>query len=146
MSTGAIVALVGGIALLILPAWLAWYLVRRQRRVAAWPRAQATIRSAQDKAYRSSFVESSTTETYVHAHYEYQDAAGTQHVREVEHLHNGKVGDIIEIMYNPADPDSSDIVSGGSVGGRIINYGAIFIIFGGGGIFLILAALGLISM
>ncbi|MEU4452143.1 DUF3592 domain-containing protein [Nocardioides sp. NPDC023903] len=146
MSTGATVALLVGIALLILPAWLAWYLVSRQRRVGAWPRAQATIRDAQEKAYRSSFIESSTTETYVHAHYEYRDAAGIQHVGEVEHLHNGKVGDIIEIMYDPADPDSSDIVSGGSTGGRIINYGAIFIIFGGGGIFLILASLGIISM
>ena len=146
MSTGAIVALVVGVALLILPAWLAWYLVRRQRRVVAWPRAQATIRNAQKVAYRSSFVESSTTETYIHAHYEYRDAAGIQHVGEVDNLHDGKVGDIIEIMYDPADPDSSDIVRGGSVGGRIINYGAIFIIFGGGGIFLILASLGLISM
>lgn len=146
MSTGAIAALLVGIALLILPAWLAWYLVRRQRRVLAWPHAQATIRSTQKKAYRSSFIESSTTETYVHAHYEYRDAAGVQHVGEVDHLHNGKVGDIIEIMYDPADPDSSAIVHGDSVGGRIINYGAIFIIFGGGGIFLILASLGLISM
>lgn len=143
MSAGAIAALLVGVALLILPACLAWYLVRRQRRVATWPRAQATIRKAQKKAYRSSFIESSTTETYVHAHYEYRDADGVQHVSEVEHLHDGKVGDIIEIMYDPADPGSSEIVGGGSIGGRIINYGAIFIIFGGGGIFLILASLGL---
>jgi hypothetical protein len=119
MSTGAIVALLVGIALLILPAWLAWYLVHRKRRVASWPRAQATIRNAETKAYRSSFIESSTTETYVHAHYEYRDAAGIQHVGEVEHLHDGKVGDIIEIMYDPADPDSSYNVHGGSVGGPI---------------------------
>lgn len=146
MSTGAIAALLVGIALLILPAWLAWYLVRRQRRVLTWPHAQATIHSTQRKTYRSSFIESSTTETYIHAHYEYRDATGVQHVGEVEHLHTGKVGDIIEIIYDPADPGSSHIVNGGSVGGRIINYGAIFIIFGGGGIFLILASLGLISM
>ncbi|MFE6645504.1 hypothetical protein ACFVJS_02995 [Nocardioides sp. NPDC057772] len=36
-------------------------------------------------------------------------------------------------MYDPANPDSSDIINGGPTGGRIINYGAIFIIFGGGG-------------
>lgn len=94
MSLGAVAALLIGIAMLVLPAWL---------------------------------------------------AAGIQHVGEVDHLHGPTVGEVIEIMYAPDDPSSSDTVAGGSVVGRIINYGAVFILLGGGGIFVILASLGLIS-
>ncbi|MBC7277337.1 hypothetical protein [Nocardioides sp.] len=55
------------------------------------------------------------------------------------------LGDVLEVMYAPDDPSSSDTVYGGSVAGRIVNYSAV-ILLGGGGIFLILASLDLISL
>lgn len=146
MSLGDVAALLIGIAMLVLPAWLAWYLVRRWRRLATWSRAQATIRHVRKTKHNSSATGTTTTETSYEARYEYRDAAGVQHIGEVDHLHSPKVGDVIEIMYDPDQPSSSDTVSGGSVAGRIINYGAVFIVLGGGGIFIILASLDLISL
>ncbi|MEU0269919.1 DUF3592 domain-containing protein [Nocardioides sp. NPDC006303] len=144
MSLGAVAALLIGIAMLVLPAWLAWYLIRRRRRLASWPRAQATIRHVRKTKHNSSATATTTTETSYEARYEYRDAAGVQHIGEVDHLHAPKVGDVIEVMYDPDQPSSSDTVAGGSVLGRIINYGAVFIVLGGGGIFVILASLDLI--
>lgn len=146
MSSCAVAALLIGIAMLILPAWLTIRLVCRQRRLTTWTRAEATIRHVWKKKYDSSATGTSSTETSINARYEYRDAAGIQHIGEVEHLAKPKVGDVVEVMYDPDDPSSSETVSGGSVVGRIINYGFIFIFFGGFGAFLILAALDLISM
>lgn len=146
MSFGAVTALLIGIAMLILPAWLTIHLVRRQRRLATWTRAEATIRHVWKKKHQSSATGTSSTETSIHARYEYRDTAGIQHIGEVEHLTKPQVGDTVEIMYDPDDPKSSNTVYGGSVVGRIINYGFIFSFFGGFGTFLILAALELISM
>jgi hypothetical protein len=146
MELGDVAALLIGIAMLILPAWLATHLVRRQRRLATWTRTQATIRHTRKTKYDSSATTTSAaTETAVRTRYGYRDTTGVPHVGEVEHLHDPKVGDVVEIMYDPDDPSSSDTVYGGSVVGRIINYGAAFILLGGGGVFLILASLGLIS-
>ncbi|WP_406029845.1 DUF3592 domain-containing protein [Nocardioides sp. NBC_00163] len=145
MSFGAVAALLIGIAMLILPAWLTIHLARRQRRLATWTRTEATIRHVWKKKYESSATGTSTTETSINARYEYRDAAGIQHIGEVEHLADPKVGDVIEIIYDPNDPKTNETVSGGSVVGRVVNYSVAFIVFGGIGIFLILASLGLIS-
>ena len=145
MSFGAVAALLIGIAMLILPAWLTTHLVRRQRRLATWTRAEATIRHVWKKKYESSATGTSTTETSINARYEYRDTAGIQHVGEVEHLADPKVGDVIEIIYDPNDPKTNETVSGGSVVGRVVNYSVAFIVFGGIGTFLILASLGLIT-
>lgn len=145
MSFGAVAALLIGIAMLILPAWLTIHLVRRQRRLATWTRTEATIRHVWKKKYESSATGTSSTETSINARYEYRDTAGIQHVGEVEHLAKPKVGDVVEIMYDPNDPKTNETVSGGSVVGRIVNYSALFIVFGGIGTFLILASLDLIS-
>ncbi|MFE6645512.1 DUF3592 domain-containing protein [Nocardioides sp. NPDC057772] len=145
MSFGAVAALLIGIAMLILPAWLTIHLVRRRRRLTTWSRTQATIRHVWKQKHQSSATGSTSTETTIHARYEYRDAAGIQHIGEVEHLANPKVGDVVEIIYDPDDPKTNETVSGGSVVGRIVNYSAVFIVFGGIGIFLILASLGLIS-
>lgn len=146
MSSGAVAALLIGIAMLILPAWLTIHLLRRQRRLATWTRAEGSIRHVWKKKHQSSATGTSTTETSIHAGYEYRDAAGIRHIDEVEHLTKPKVGDIVEIIYDRDDPKSSETVNGDSVVGRIINYGFIFSFFGGFGIFLILAALDLISL
>ena len=138
MSFGAVAALLIGIAMLILPAWLTIHLVRRQRRLATWTRTEATIRHVWKKKYESSATGTSTTETSINARYEYRDAA----VGDGRHP---KVGDVIEIIYDPNDPKTNETVSGGSVVGRVVNYSVAFIVFGGIGIFLILASLGLIS-
>nr|WP_281365663.1 DUF3592 domain-containing protein [Nocardioides panzhihuensis] len=136
-----------GIAMLILPAWLTIHLVRRQRRLATWTRTQATIRHTRKTKYDSSATTgSAATEAAFRARYEYRDATGVPHRGEVEHLPDPKVGDIVEVMYAPDDPSSSDTVYGGSVAGRIVNYSAVFILLGGGGVFLILASLDLISL
>ncbi|MFE3998496.1 DUF3592 domain-containing protein [Nocardioides sp. YIM B13467] len=145
MSLGAVAALLIGIAMLILPAWLTIHLVRRQRRLATWTRTEATIRHVWKKKYESSATGTSTTETSINARYEYRDTAGIQHVGEVEHLARPKVGDVIEIIYDPNDPKTNETVSGGSVVGRVLNYSVAFVVFGGIGIFLILASLNLIS-
>lgn len=145
MSFGAVAALLIGIAMLILPAWLTIHLVRRQRRLATWTRTQATIRHVWKKKRQSSASGNTSTETSIHARYEYRDAAGIQHIGEVEHLADPKAGDVVEIIYAPDDPKTNETVSGGSVVGRIVNYGMVFVVFGGIGIFLILASLGLIS-
>lgn len=144
MSFGAVAALLIGITMLILPAWLTIRLVRRQRRLATWPRTQATIHHVWKKRPPSA-TGTTSTETSVHARYEYRDSAGIRHIGEVEHLADPKVGDIVEVIYDPEEPSSSDTVYGGSVVGRVINYGATYIVFGGIGIFLVLASLGLIS-
>ncbi|MBB5916636.1 hypothetical protein BJY24_005548 [Nocardia transvalensis] len=146
MSSGAVVTLLIGIAMLILPAWLTIHLVRRQRRLAAWSRTEATVRHVWKKKNQSSATGTSSTETSIHARYEYRDTADIQHTGEVGHLAKPKVGDIVEIMYDPDDPKASETVNGGSVVGRIINYGFVFLFFGGFAIFLILASLDLISM
>lgn len=143
MSFGAVAALLIGIAMLIFPAWLAWYVIRRQRRLTTWPRAEGRVRHRWKEKHQSS--DGSTT-THVHARYEFRDATGAMHVGEVEHLTDPKVGDIIEIMYDPDDPKTSDTVYGGSVAGRVINYGAVFILLGGFGIFLVLASLDLLPI
>lgn len=145
MSFGAVAALLIGTAMLILPAWLTIHLVRRQRRLASWTRTGATIRQVWKKKRQSSATGTSSTETSINARYEYRDSAGIQHIGEVEHLAHPKVGDVIEIMYDPNDPKTNETVSGGSVVGRVVNYSLAFIVFGGIGIFLILASLGLIS-
>ena len=145
MSLGAVAALLIGIAMLILPAWLTIHLVRRQRRLATWIRAEATIRHVWKKKHQSSATGTSSTETSINARYEYRDSAGIQHIGEVEHLARPKVGDVIEIMYDPNDPKTNETVSGGSVVGRVVNYSVAFVVFGGIGIFLILASLDLIS-
>lgn len=108
MSLGVVAALLIGIAMLVLPAWLAWYLIRRWRRLATWRRAQATIRHVRKTKHQSSATGTTTTETSYEARYEYRDAAGVQHIGEVDHLHSPKVGEVIEIMYAPDDPSSSD--------------------------------------
>lgn len=146
MSSGAVGALLIGIAMLILPAWLTCHLVRRQRRLATWTRTQATIRHVWKKKHQSSATGTDSSETSIHARYEYRDTSGIQHVGEVEHLAKPQVGDVLDVIYDPNEPNSSDTVAGGSVVGRIINYGFIFIFFGGFGVFLILAALDLTSM
>ncbi|PSK95706.1 uncharacterized protein DUF3592 [Murinocardiopsis flavida] len=146
MSFGAVTALLVGIAMLIFPAWLAWNLIRRQRRLATWPRAQATIRHVWKTTRQSSATGTSTTEKTMHARYEFRDNPGRYHTGEVEHLAKPKVGDVLEVMYDPTDPKLNDTVSGGSVVGRIINYGAIFILLGGMGIFFIVASLDLVHM
>ncbi|GGU23035.1 DUF3592 domain-containing protein [Nocardioides albus] len=147
MELGAVAALVIGLAMLILPAWLTIHLVRRRRRLATWTRTQATIRHTRKTKYDSSAsTASGASETAIRARYEYRDAAGVPRVGDVEHLHDPKVGDVVEIIYDPDDPSSSETVSGGSVVGRIVNYSAVFILFGGIGTFLILASLGLISL
>lgn len=146
MEFGAVAALLIGIVMLIFPAWLTTHLVRRWRRLATWPRAQARVRHVWRKKRQSSATATTSTETTVHTRYEYRDAAGTLHIGEVEHLHDPKVGDTVEIMYDPDDPSSSDTVSGGSVLGRIVNYSAIYILCGGIGGFLVLASLDLISL
>lgn len=145
MSFGAVAALLIGTAMLILPAWLTIHLLRRQRRLASWTRTGATIRQVWKKKRQSSATGTSSTETSINARYEYRDSAGIQHIGEVEHLAHPKVGDVIEIMYDPNDPKTNETVSGGSVVGRVVNYSLAFIVFGGIGIFLILASLGLIS-
>lgn len=145
MSFGTAAALLIGIAMLILPAWLTIHLVRRQRRLATWARADATIRHVWKKKHQSSATGTTSSEMHIHARYEYRDSTGIQHVGDVEHLAKPKVGDVVEIMYEPNDPKTNETVSGGSVVGRVVNYGAIFIVFGGIGIFLILASLDLIS-
>ncbi|MER7609917.1 DUF3592 domain-containing protein [Nocardioides sp. NPDC127503] len=146
MSFGAVAALLIGIAMLILPAWLTIHLVRRQRRLATWTRTEATIRHVWKKKRQSSATGTSSTETSINARYEYRDSAGIQHIGEVEHLARPKVGDVIEIMYDPNDPKTNETVSGGSVVGRVVNYSVAFIVFGGIGTFLILASLDLISI
>ncbi|MFI5624618.1 DUF3592 domain-containing protein [Nocardioides sp. NPDC051685] len=146
MSSGDVGALLVGLAMLILPAWLTTHLVRRWRRLATWTRTQATIRHVWKKKHQSSATGTTSSETPIHARYEYRDTGGIRHVGEVEHLAKPQVGDLLDVIYNPDEPAASDTVSGGSVVGRIINYGFIFILFGGGGIFLILAVLDLISL
>ena len=145
MSLGVVAALLIGIAMLVLPAWLAWYLIRRWRRLATWPRAQATIRHVRKTKHNSSATGTTTSETSYEARYEYPDAAGVQHIGEVDHLAKPKVGDVVEIIYDPNDPKTNETVSGGSVVGRIVNYSAVFIVFGGIGTFLVLASFGLIT-
>lgn len=144
MSFGAVAALLIGIAMLTLPALLTIHLVRRQRRLATWTRTQATIH-VWKKRGQSSATGSTSTETSIRARYEYRDAAGIQHIGEVEHLADPKVGDVAEGIYDPEEPSWSDTVYAGSVLGRVINYGATYAVLGGIGIFLVLASLGLIS-
>lgn len=145
MSFGAVAALLIGTAMLILPAWLTIHLVRRQRRLASWTRTGATIRQVWKKKRQSSATGTSSTETSINARYEYRDSAGIQHIGEVEHLADPKVGDVAEGIYDPEEPSWSDTVYAGSVLGRVINYGATYAVLGGIGIFLVLASLGLIS-
>lgn len=143
MSFGAVAALLIGIAMLIPAFWLGWYLIRRQSRLATWPRAQATVRRLRKEKRRTTVSGTTTTETTIHARYEFRDAAGVEHTGEADHLSKPKVGDAVEVMYDPSDPATNETVRGASVAGRIIHYGAVFVVFGGGGIFLILASLGL---
>jgi hypothetical protein len=145
METGALVAMLIGIAMLILPVWLAWHLLRRLRRLLAWPRTQATVRRVWRTRHQYTAIGGAKTSTKtVHASYEFRDEAGDEHTGEVVTLNKPKVGDVIEVMYAPGKPSKNDAVQGGSVGGRIITYGAVFIILGGGGIAFILAPLGLL--
>ncbi|MFD7073557.1 hypothetical protein ACFV9G_05060 [Nocardioides sp. NPDC059952] len=66
MSLGS-VALLIGIAMLTLPAWLTIHLVRRQRRLATWTRTQATIRHVWKKKRQSSATGNTSSETSTHA-------------------------------------------------------------------------------
>lgn len=145
MEIGALVAILLGIALLVVPVWLAWYLLRRLRRLLVWPRTQATIRRVwRTKHQYVSMSGTNTSTKTVHARYEFRDEAGGEYFGEVERLSKPKVGDVIEIMYSPRRPSVNDAVEGGSVAGRIITYGAVFLVLGGGGIACILAPLGLL--
>ena len=88
----------------------------------------------------------STSATTVHADYSFQDTAGIKRTGEVDFLSKPQKGDVLEVMYDPEDPTVNETVKGGSVVGRIVNYSAVFIIFGAGGVFLILASLELLPI
>lgn len=145
MGAGALVAMLIGVALLIVPLWLAWYLLRRLRRLVVWPRATATVsRVWRTKHDYIGVGGAKASFKAVHARYEFRDESGIEHSGEVESLDKPKVGDAIEVMYAPRNPGVNDAVYGGSVGGRVITYGALFIVLGGGGLMFILAPLGLL--
>ncbi|OIJ25373.1 DUF3592 domain-containing protein [Nocardioides luteus] len=79
MSSGDVGALLIGIAMLILPTWLTTQLVRRWRRLASWTRTQGTIRHVWKKKHDSSATGTASSETSIHARYEYRDSRGIHH-------------------------------------------------------------------
>ncbi|WP_327635749.1 DUF3592 domain-containing protein [Kribbella sp. NBC_00482] len=146
MSSGSMIGLLIGLALLIGPVWVLGLSARRLRRLSAWPRAQGTVRHVWTTTRSSSATGTSTTEKVVHARYEFADASGRQQVGECAYLKDPKVGDPLEVMYSPETSATNQPVHGGSVIWRTITWGFVVIFFGGLGVFVILAALGAVSM
>ena len=141
MDLGTVVTLIVGIAFLIIPALLGRNLARRWHRLASWPRAEACVQHV----WKLNQPSSSENDTTVRARYEFRDVAGRLRFGDVDYLADPHVGDVLEVAYNPEEPKASETVYGGSVSGRIINYG-VSLLLASLGIFLILGSTGLISL
>lgn len=146
MDSGAIVALLIGLAMLAGPTVVLWLVGRRWLRVATWPRTQGTIRHVWKSKSSTMVTGAVTSETSIHARYVFRDSSGREHTGECEYLKDPKVGDLLEIMHAPGIPANNQPVYGGSVVGRIVVLGFVVIFFGGLGLFMVLAALGAVSI
>jgi uncharacterized protein DUF3592 len=139
------VALWTGLAFLVPAAWVVWRIARRRLRLARWPRAQATVRHVWRTKGQSSATGTSTSTTTTHARYRF-DVSGLEQVGECTYLDDPKVGDSLEVMYDPANPKSNQPVYGSSLVGRVITLGFVIVFFGGLGVFMLIVAFGFVSL
>lgn len=146
MDTGSITALVIGIAMLIAPVCMAGLWIRRRARRASWVRTQATIHFVRRITRRTSATSSVEAEKVTQAQYTYTDVNGREHQGESEILKNPEVGDVVEMLYDPSNPGSSELVGPNSLLVNLLTRGAVFIVLGAVGLFLIIAALDVISV
>ena len=146
MSSGAVVSLLIGLAMLVGPAWVLWLIARRWRRLATWSRAEGSIRQVWKTKGSSSATGTDTSETTVHARYAFKDSSGREQLGECTYLKNPKVGDTLEIMYSPDSATENQPVYGGSVVGRVLVQGFVIVFFGGIGLFMVLVALDVVSL
>lgn len=146
MDTGSITALVVGIAMLIVPVFMAGLWLRRRASRASWVRTEATVHFVRRITRRTSATSSVEAEKVTQAQYTYTDMNGRQHQGESEVLKNPEAGDVVEMLYDPKNPASSELVGPNSFIVNLLTRGAVFIVLGAVGLFLIIAALDIISV
>ncbi|MBG6098977.1 DUF3592 domain-containing protein [Nocardioides sp. WG-D5] len=146
MDTGSVTALVIGIALLIAPVCMAILWIRRSMRRASWTRTEATVRFVRRIKRSTSATSSVEAEKVTQTQYTYTDSQGRQHQGESEVLKNPEVGDVVEALYDPNNPGSSELVGPNSLLVNLLTRGAVFIVLGALGLFLVIAALDVVSV
>ena len=119
--------------------------LRRRHRLSSWTRTTARIERVWVTQERTT-NEQGGVQYYdlEHALYRYATTGGEQ-TGESTHLKDPKVGESVEVMYDPAKPMQSRPVHGGSRVGRTV--AAVFAVLAAAlGVFLILVALEVFSM
>lgn len=146
MDTGSITALVIGIAMLVVPVCMAGLWIRRLVRRASWIKTEAKVHFVRHITRRTSATSSVEAEKVTQTQYTYTDASGRVHHGESEVLKDPKAGDVVEMRYDPNNPASSELLGTNSLLVNLLTRGAVFIVLGAVGLFLIVAALNIVSV
>lgn len=142
METGPASVLVGGIVLLIAPVCASVLWLRRRARRSSWVQTDATIRFVRKVKRRMSPTSTAETRPITQTIYGFTDESGREYTGESELLRNPTVGDSVEVIYTPDNPNTSELIPRRSFAVTLLTRGLVFVILGCLGLFLVLLGLG----
>lgn len=145
METGSASVLVGGIVLLIAPVFASILWLRRRAHRSSWVRTEATISFVRNIKRRMSPTSTAETRPIAQAIYAFTDVSGREYTGESEILRKPTVGESVEVIYDSNNPSASELVPPHSLAVALLTRGAVFVILGALGVFLILLGLGAFS-